>query len=328
MKIEKDVLLKDKNWFYTGGYTNFFCRPTTPKEFVQAVLFAKKRNLTVEILGEGANVLISDDGYNGLIISPFLNTISIEGGTSIVTVGAGRTIQNTIDWCLDNGITGLEEFSGIPGTIGGAVYINIHYFQFFLSNFLIKAQVLDRVTDEIVCVDKNWFEFGYDTSKLQEKRHILISATFALNRSNTLDVAYAQGRRDEIIRQRNSRYPMARTCGSFFKNFDENIATGKPPFVAYYLDKLGIKGDLRFGDAIVSHRHANMIVNQGNATSQDIITLARKMQELVFDNFGLIPQTECQLIGFTKFPLHTEKTLIARSRPAKYDLDTQPLTEP
>ena len=92
-----------------------------------------------------------------------------------------------------------------------------------------------------------------------------------------------------------------RTCGSFFRNFspDEVVHTEKKLiYVAYYLDKVGIKGELSVGDAIVSHQHANMIVNRGKATSTDIITLAQLMQKMVFDRFGIKPQPECQLVGF------------------------------
>jgi UDP-N-acetylmuramate dehydrogenase len=98
------------------------------------------------------------------------------------------------------------------------------------------------------------------------------------------------------------------TCGSFFRNFLPHevpfeIHNKKILFVAYYLDKIGIKGILRSGNALVSHQHANMIVNVGNATSTDIITVAREMQTLVHKTFGIIPQPECQLIGFTEYPL-------------------------
>ena len=142
----------------------------------------------------------------------------------------------------------------------------------------------------------------------------MISATFALTKVTELETAYAKGRRDEIIRHRNARYPTSHTCGSFFRNFhkDElkNIKNGKKlPSVAYYLDQIGIKGKLESGNAIVSHRHANMIVNLGNATSQDIVMLAQKIQELVLKHFGVIPQPECQFIGFAQNPLYETTNL-------------------
>ena len=115
-----------------------------------------------------------------------------------------------------------------------------------------------------------------------------------------------------MIRHRAKRYPTSHTCGSFFRNFHEEefsrAKTGKKlPFVAYYLDKLGVKGELSVGDAIVSHQHANMLINKGNASSADIINLARAMQELVYTTYGIMPQPECRLIGFTSNPLHHDQ---------------------
>lgn len=356
MQIKENVSLKDKNWFRTGGNARFFLQPRKAVELQQVLLWAKGNKVPVELIGEGANLLISDKGYDGLIIQPNIKAMHVVNETNIsrtfsqnkcrgiapcrelspfVTIEAGATIQEAIDWSLEQNLTGLEQFSGIPGTIGGATYINIHYFEAFLSDFLIKAQVIDKKTGELITVDKEWFHFGYDESRLHDKSEVLVNITLKLKRSSALEIAYAKGRRDEIIRHRNRRYPTERTCGCFFRNFSDveisQIATATynpPPFVGYYLDRLGVKGELSHGDATVSYKHANMLVNQGNATSTDIIMLARKMQELVHENFGLIPQPECQLIGFDTYPLHTDKSLSgsegSKFRPAKSFHDNQP----
>ena len=131
------------------------------------------------------------------------------------------------------------------------------------------------------------------------KQHYLLDATFKLKRATDIETSFAQGRRIEIIRHRESRYPRKNTCGSFFRNFLDHEVTlmsngKKMIYVAYYLDKIGVKGQLLVGDAIVSYQHANMLVNQGSATSTDIINLARTMQEMVKKEFGITPQPECQ----------------------------------
>ena len=159
---------------------------------------------------------------------------------------------------------------------------------------------------QIITVDPTWFKFGYDSSKLQDKEFYLLSATFLLKHATDSQVAFARGRRQEIIRHRERRYPQLGTCGSFFRNFlPEEIANtdNKLIYVAYYLDKVGVKGELFVGDAIVSYQHANMLVNKGNATSSDIIKLAQAMQQKVFQQFGIKPQAECQLVGFKQNPL-------------------------
>ncbi len=309
--IQTNVPLADKNWFGTGGSARFYCEPTTAQQFQEAIIYADTHKLEIFILGQGANILISDDGFDGLVIRPFLmdiTTISTHDGVALVKAGAGVTMPNLIDYCLNNTMIGLEEFSGIPGTVGGSVYINLHYFEFLLANFLVSAEILHKKNGSLETVDAAWFNFGYNDSELHKKDYFLVNATFKLKTATDEQTAFAKGRKTEIIRHRAHRYPQVRTCGSFFRNFFSHevtleIENKKIIFVAYYLDKIGIKGTLRKGNAIVSPQHANMIVNIGNATSTDIITLAHEMQRLVLDTFNIVPQPECQLIGFKKYPL-------------------------
>ncbi len=308
MIIEHNVPLADKNWFMTGGAARYWCEPRTEQEFVEALNYARYNNLDIFVLGSGANILISDEGFDGLVIRPALTEITFDQSAAMVTAGAGVHIQQLIDACIEHQMIGLEEFSGIPGTVGGSVFINIHYFQFLLHQFLHHARVINRATGKIQEVDATWFDFGYDHSKLFDHQHYVLSATFNVMSVDALKAAYARGRRDEIIRHRRQRYPNSNTCGSFFRNFlpEElpfEINGKKMPFVAYYLDKIGIKGALRVGNAVVSYQHANMLVTQSGATSHDVIELARTMQHMVREQFGIVPNVECQLVGFKKNPL-------------------------
>lgn len=318
--ITCNVPLHDKNWFCTGGPAKFYCAPTSAQEFQQALAWCNTQHCPLHILGQGANTLISDDGFDGLIIRPLLHDIqcnNTDADSCLVTAGSGVTIHELISYCLEHNIIGLEEFSGIPATVGGSVYNNLHYFEYSLADFLVSAQVVDRTSGAIMNVDKEWLSMSYDHSKLHEKQQYLLNATFKLKSVTPLEAAYAKGRRTEIIRHRVKRYPMAHTCGSFFRNFHEheiqNPVNGKKLiFVAYYLDNVGIKGSLRIGNATVSHQHANMIVTLEHATSSDIVAVARAMQEKVYKTFGLLPQTECELVGFKKYPLWTLQELQER----------------
>jgi len=309
ISIQENIPLADKNWFKTGGNARFFCEPTTAFEFQQALQFAHSNNLEIFILGDGANILISDDGFDGLVIRPQLTDVAIiaqNDQEAIVQAGAGVRFHDLITFCLNNNLTNLEEFSGIPGNVGGCVYINIHYYEFLLDQFLTDAQVIHHKTGEILKVKPDWFNFGYDQSKLLDKEYYLVNATFKLKVVSDLEAAYAKGRHTEIIRHRERRYPTQGTCGSFFRNFHPQEVTNtskKLIYVAYYLDKIGVKGELSVGGAAVSHQHANMLINKGKATSTDLITLASKMQEMVYKEFGIKPHAECQLVGFKKNPL-------------------------
>lgn len=309
--IEEYISLADKNWFHTGGKARFFTKPSTTKTFQDAILFAHNNTLDLFLLGKGANILVADEGFDGLVIQPNLSLITVTQETNEhiwIAAGAGVHLDILIQWCLDNCIVGLEEFSGIPSTVGGAVYINLHYFEFLLEHFLVEAEVIEAHTGKCLTVQRSWFNFGYNYSTLHEKNHYLASATFKLTKATPEQAAFAKGRSVEIVRHRGNKYPQKNTCGSFFRNFyphevDLIINGKKMIYCAYYLDKLGIKGSLSCGNAQVSSQHANMIVNNGNATSSDIVNLARTMQKMVMDTFNITPQPECQLIGFKTNPL-------------------------
>lgn len=311
MEIQKNICLRDKNWYGTGGVARYYCCPQSAQDFSQALGFVQQQKLAAFVLGLGANVLISDEGFYGLVIQPQLKAIThqiVSDQEALVTAGAGVTIDELISYCLDNNLCGLEEFSGIPGTVGGSLFINIHYFQFLLSSFVVEAQVIDMVTGQLLPVDATWFGFSYDHSRLHDRTHWLVHATFKLTRANAIETAYARGRNREIIRHRMARYPQKGTCGCFFRNFHDNevtfVSNGKKmTYASYYFDKLGIKGELAYGGAQVSYQHANMIVNMGSAASHDVIMVARTMQNMVYEKFGLIPEPECQLVGFQEYPL-------------------------
>ncbi|MEX0939910.1 MAG: UDP-N-acetylmuramate dehydrogenase [Candidatus Babeliales bacterium] len=309
--IQENVPLANKNWFRTGGSARFFCEPTTDLAFQDAVKCATDNSLPLFLLGTGANILVSDSGFNGLVIRPQLKDISIDNQDNTyarVTAGAGVLLDDFIEFCLEHNLSGLEEFSGIPGTIGGAVFINLHYFQYLFDQFLVQAQVIEKNTGIMHTVDNNWFNFGYNQSTLNQGNHFLLNATFKVKKISTIEVAFAKGRKQEIIRHRTARYPSKNTCGSFFRNFkSEEVEDQKDKIihVAYYLDKIGAKRSLFHGGAQVSPQHANMIINTENASSNDIIQVARTMQQQVKNIFNILPQPECRLIGFDKYPLIT-----------------------
>jgi len=309
--IQTNVSLADKNWFQTGGAARFFAEPCTAEQFSAAIAYAYQVSIPIFLLGAGANLLISDAGFDGLVIHPQMKELSehaVNDHEVELTAGAGVSLPDLIEYCLKHQLLGLEEFSGIPGTVGGAVYINLHYFEFLIADFLVAAQIVDAQTGELQTVDRDWFAFGYDQSRLQQGGYYLLSATFHLKRGSAHEISYARGRRYEIMRHRAARYPTSHTCGSFFRNFHDHEVTiedngKKMVYIAYYLDKIGVKGQLQIGGARVSYQHANMIVNQGNATSADIVAVARRMQELVLEQFGVLPQPECRLVGFEQYPL-------------------------
>jgi UDP-N-acetylmuramate dehydrogenase len=261
-------------------------------------------------MGEGANVLISDAGIKGLVIILQNKNMQIING--LISIDAGVSMHHAIAFSLKNNWGGLEDFGGIPGSVGGAVCMNIHYFDALLSDFIETVTILDLESLEITEITKNACNFGYNKSLFLEKKLIVLAVTLRLKKLTSEETAYARGRHDEIVRQRSRRYPPTRTCGSFFRNFfphEYEQAKGKTkvPYIAYYLESVGVKGQLSSGKASVFSLHANMLVTSEGATSHDVVSLATIMQQNVYNQFGLWPVPECQLLGFEKNPFLQKK---------------------
>ena len=295
--IQQNKPLNDKNWFKTGGPAKYYCEPKNIHEFQEALEYAQTKNVDVFVLGEGAHVLISDNGFNGLVIRPKIKNIThyTSDNHAYVTASAGNSVHELITYCLNNNISGLEDLSGIPGSIGGALNTNMHYLNCTIGNFVSEITMIEKKSGKIVKT----------TWPIQnKKKYFILDATFKLKIVSDIKCAYYKGQHDELIRHRNRMYPTSNTCGFFFKNFKKaKLGNNKMPYIIYYLDKLGLRGNLSFGGATISYKHPNMLINKTNATTTDIINLARKIQKIIYEKFGITPQPECQLIGFKEYPL-------------------------
>lgn len=298
MKILKDISLKQYTTFKIGGPAKFFCEPTNKDEIIFAFKYAKENNLSTFVLGLGANVLFSDDGFDGLVIHQKNEGIDIKDNE--VVVESGVVVENLISIALENNLIGLEDFSGIPSTIGGALYINLHYFDSFIADVVRSASILNKNTLEVELVDQSWFNFSYDSSKLKtNKEFMLLEATLELKKVDNYGKYFALGRSKEIIRTRKYKYPQEPSVGSIFQNLtsEEQSQNNLPTrSVAYLIDVCGLKGT-RVGDALLSHRHSNMIINIGNAKAKDVIELAEIIKEKVKKRFGINLRFEVQLVG-------------------------------
>jgi len=299
MNIIEQVPIKQYTTFKIGGEASFFCEPQNNDEIIESLSFAKENHLLSFILGLGANILVSDNGFKGVVIRQRNSKLSIRD--NLVTAESGLTVEELINIALSNNLIGSEDFSGIPSTIGGALYINLHYFDAFISNFLREATILNKSTLQAELVDKGWFNFGYDSSRLKKDNdYILLNASFEFNKANDYAKHEAIGKSKEIIRTRYYKYPSEPSVGSIFQNLtsDEQKYLGLPTrSVAYLIDVCGLKGT-RVGDALLSHRHSNMIINIGNAMARDILELAQIIKEKVKDRFNVELRFEVQLVGF------------------------------
>lgn len=289
LRVKKDEPMKNHTTFRIGGPADLFYEAFEEKELVNAIMLARQLSIPTFILGGGANILVSDKGIRGLVIKNRASKVRIVGlkgrgkGLNVsevyVEAESGTLMNQLVRFCLNEGLFGLEFLLSVPGTIGGALKINAHFRpeqNEFIGNRLYQARILTP-KNEIIEVGRDYFGFGYDQSRLQESGDILLTATFILTKGdkNTIWQIAMDG-----VKKRQESQPIGIPCsGCIFRNTKDKPA-------GYLLDKAGLKG-VRVGDACFSEKHANFILNLGDARARDVIELIKIAKEKVKAKFGL-----------------------------------------
>lgn len=281
--------------FRIGGPADILYDATSADELASAVQAAKSLNTPWFVLGTGANVLISDRGFRGLVIrnKAAKHQLLPDGR---LTTESGAIIQDLVLESVRNGFSGLEHFVGIPSTVGGALWQNLHFLSpapernrtVFISEVFRSCEILaeDGTRRQ---ADAQYIQFGYDDSVFHHKRDIVLNATFQLTPANP-DVLHKI--LQENLAWRGSRHPWLNvhpSAGSIFKKI-EGAGAGR------LIDQCGLKG-FRIGDAQISHIHANIIVNLGHASAADVRALIAHAQHSVQQRFGLDLRTEIGMVG-------------------------------
>ena len=284
-----DVPMNLHTTFKTGGSADYFAVPSDYNDLVILLGFAKKYSVPVFILGGGANILVSDRGIRGLVIDMSdLSEIKFED--NLCTAGAGFPISELAEAAAGKKLKGLDFIYGMPGSVGGAVWMNARCYDVSIADILIKVDYLDeKLNFRSLEVNEISDSFSYKNSPFQNSSKVIISASFRLKKGNREEIL---NKMDQHKKDRDSkghyRYPCA---GSVFKN---NRAFGKPTGVI--IDSLGLKGYSR-GDAQIADFHGNIIVNTGNARSRDIKSIVDYTKELTQKKLGLELETEIQFVG-------------------------------
>lgn len=297
--IKENVLLSDYTSYKTGGPAKYFAEPKTNEELKFALNYAHTNNLKLEIIGGGSNLLISDEGFNGLIIctkklneyiinyeNQFIKDSSLNDNSVILHCGAGINLGSFIDFAISKSYKGMENMSGIPGTLGGAVKMNAGAFGTEIKDVLLFAEVMDYKGVKHV-VDNVNIQFGYRLSPgLVDK--IVLGATFKFEISDEEELEKIK---TDIISRRNEKQPLHRpSCGSVFKRPVGNYA-------GTLIEQCGLKGH-RIGGAMVSEKHGNFILNEDNATSTDIKNLIDYIIKTVYSKTNVQLEPEVRMIGF------------------------------
>jgi len=269
--------------FKVGGIVKEVYFPKNQKEFVY-LLQTVKNPL---VLGNCSNVIFSSLGYEGVVIcTNKMEFIEVRGTHIIAECGAKGPMVSQIAY--NSSLSGFEFMIGFPGSIGGNVFMNAGAHGQNVSDTFVKACLFDLKTKEVVYMDKPEMKFGYRTSALQDGRYILLSAEFELKRANQIDIKSLMDRNLEF---RKNIQPSLATpnAGSVFKN-PENDSAGR------LLDKAGVK-DLVSDNVKVWEKHANFIINTGNATSENILEMIYKMYSLVKETYTIELEPEIRFIG-------------------------------
>lgn len=277
--------LKDKTTFKIGGNATFFAQPKDEKSLLYLLKVAKENSVPVFILGGGSNLVISDDGIDALVISTLdLNFCKLKSDT--LSCGAGCTIKSITEFCINNSISGLENFAGLPGSCGGAVFMNARCYDISVSDVLKSVRYIDfsdLTLKEYIFDSKDW---DYKKSPFQSGDKFIVKVNFKVHKGRKNDIF---DKAESYITDRelkgHFKYPSA---GSVFKN---NRSFGKPS--GKIIDEVGLRG-FSVGDAQVAPWHGNFIINTGSATAMDVKKLVEHIQKNVQEKTGFL--LECEII--------------------------------
>ena len=276
------VPLHDYSNFKIGGTADFFFEAASNKELVDAVICVREASVPYYIIGGGYNLLFDDIGFRGLIIKNGVKGIQKKEGIPELEAFAGAPLEDLLRFCVEQGLGGLEFAAGIPGTLGGAVFGNAGAFEQSIGDFLKEALLLDAKGRQVQ-VGRDYFEFKYRHSFLKEKHDVLLSAVFELREEEGKTI---KALIDGNLEKREKKHPPhdLPCAGSYFKN--PVLSSGERVPAAYFLEKIGAK-KLKVGGAAVYSGHSNFIVNQENASAQDVVQLAQELKRRVKETFDV-----------------------------------------
>ncbi|MBP3041525.1 UDP-N-acetylmuramate dehydrogenase, partial [Bacillaceae bacterium Marseille-Q3522] len=269
----------------TGGNADILLFPETINELTEIVRYSNNEQMPLTILGNGSNVIIKDGGIRGLVVILTKNTCIKRKATKIIAE-SGAAIIDVSRFALQHSLTGLEFACGIPGTVGGALYMNAGAYGGEVADVLESAKLLTR-SGEIIELQNKELELGYRSSIIARQNYLVLEAVFQLKEG---DPAVIKAKMDELTFLRESKQPLEYpSCGSVFK---------RPPnhFAGKLIQDSGLQGT-RIGGAEVSTKHAGFIVNVDGATATDYIQLIRHVQKTVKEKFAVELEREVKIIG-------------------------------
>jgi UDP-N-acetylenolpyruvoylglucosamine reductase len=292
--VERDYSLARLTTVRAGGAADFFARPESEAEVVELIGWAENEGLAIGVVGSGSNLLVSDDGFRGLVLKLAGELTRIERDGTRVVCGGGARLPSSAARAAGWGLGGLEFGVNIPGTVGGAVRMNANAYGGELGKVLEEVSVCTAAGAEQRRPDQ--LGFRYRSSNLGD-REVVSAATFHLHEVDPADVKATMA---DMRRRRKEAQPSGiKTFGSTFMNPEDDRAEGRS--AGQLLDAAGCRG-LKVGGARLSPKHANFVENTGGATTADILELMAKARKQVNEEFGVVLEPEVQVLGEVSWP--------------------------
>lgn len=292
--INFNVSLDSYTTYKIGGCADTFITVNDFLSLILVIKHCKNQGIPFYVIGGGSNLLISDDGFRGVVIklSGEFKNFEFKEQENTYKVGAGCSLQSIVKHSVENGMSGIEFCAGTPGSIGGAVKVNAGSASEYIGSAVSSIDVLNKNL-EVVTINRSKLIFTYRSSNIPDDC-IILSANIKLNKTNSKSkVIELNNKYKEKLEFRRQNQPLNYpSCGSVFKNPKSSSA-------GYLIDSLGIKG-MRHGGACVSEKHANFIINKKNATARDVVYIINYIQKKVYEKYKIKLLPEVKFLGFDK----------------------------
>lgn len=285
IEFQTEVSLSSHTSFKIGGKCPVMIFPDCVEKLSAILSFFKQNNNQYFVMGNGSNLLVSDDGIN----IPIIKTDRLEQMTlvgNILRVSAGAKLAKAAVFAANNGLGGMEFAHGIPGTLGGAVFMNAGAYGGEMKDIVVETKYLDE-DGNIRVVRKDQHDFGYRHSVFSNTKNIILESTLQLYEADQAEIF---AKMDDLMARRKDKQPLNMpSAGSVFKR-------PEGAFAGALIEQCGFRG-YRIGDAMVSEKHCGFIVNAGSATAKDVVSLIKEIQRVVLERTGFSLECEVRMIG-------------------------------
>lgn len=284
-EVKINALMKEHINFEVGGPADILLIPSKVEQIIESIKICKENNIPYFVMGNGSNLLVKDGGIRGVVIK-LTGLTNLEVNEEEIKADCGVMLKELSDKALENSLTGLEFACGIPGSVGGAVFMNAGAYNGEIKNVIKEAQVITS-SGEIVTLSKDELELGYRTSKVMKDNSIVINATFKLEKGNKEEIKETI---DDLTQKREEKQPLEYpSAGSTFKR-PEGFFAGK------LIEDAGLRG-YRVGDIMVSDKHCGFVVNVGKGTAEEVHMLMEHVEQTVYEKFGVMLEPEVRFLG-------------------------------